>query len=583
LYCTSDGLLRLAEAADFIADIDIIDNGEAASLRGDDLRADTGAQMRLHLTNTYDGQHGTTVNRPNVNVALLDGEGFYRAWEHPAFLDCVGCATRITAHEYCDDSPYGCWNDTPSGWAGCHGAVAMVGAFSHLLQGQDPAVPGVADREDRTFGAYEADIEVYRWLPGGGEVALTHAADPPGTDDGVDIVAMSWGGGECNDVDAATAWRDAWDYAYSHGVFGIVCAMNAVNRFDDDCTANGWATRPDLLVVGAVGDNVGAPINGKPATPIGNWVYDTQPAMGWHWTDMSGADNCPSGAPGSTTCWSTAYGGANLRFTSGLREHARQVIDLISPSGREMGAQINGAGSPIYSTQCCGTSMAAPHAAAAAASLRDWANANGWTWFDGGFMHVNMLLMGDGTYGGHDGPWGPRLTGLDRLWGAGRLKERLFTDAGMDAPWAWGTGSFYIYEGDVIDVPIGGGPIDADVDSWTGALSWDEPYLHADDTSHFAAWIKMRVVTTNPVGGSCVNPGGGSGVTTVYSDVSRDVAKLIRIRPATISQLWNKCAWIRFEGTEVPVDPYGYQRRWVYRADYWEDLDREGGVLADIE
>ncbi|MCX4246778.1 S8 family serine peptidase [Paraliomyxa miuraensis] len=586
LRCTPEELRALASEADFVVELDVIDEGRSMGMRGDDMRGATGMQTQTALAAAYSGEHEVAgTGRATVEVALLDGEGFYRAWEHPAFDDVQGGASRIDTHLYCYASG-NCYTDTVSGSPLNHGATAMSGAFSHLLQGQDPAVVNGADREDRSHGAYEATIETYRWLAGGGEPALVRASDPA-QGDGVDIAAISWGNDYCSNVDAHTAWRDAWDFAYSHGTFGVISAGNTVKGTNDECTANGWATRVDMLVAGAFGDNVGGWVNGKGPTPISSWTYDTQPLMGWHWTDMSQAINCVS-PDASNNCWSSAYGGGKLRFGGTSVINARGVVDVVAPSGRELGPHMTGPGASTYGTQCCGTSMAAPEAASAAVTLKDWANAQGHGVFtDPGFMHVNMLLMGDGTrgYKEHDPGGSPAgsTAAMDPLWGAGRLKMRLYTEAGMDGPWAWGTGAFWIYDGDVVDVPIGGTPMNADVDSWTGALAWDEPYLNANDASHSAADIVFRVVVTNPTSGVCVNPG-GSGGTIVYSDMSYDPQKVIRLRPGVIEQLHGKCAWMRFQALDVPTGPDGFARRLIYRADAWEDLDREAQEnLANIE
>lgn len=586
LLCTPDQLQQLAREADFIRELDVVDVGRPMGMRGDDKRGATGMQSDTGLLAGYSGEQEVTGSgRTTIEVAMLDGEGFYRAWEHPAFDDWTDGPSRIDTHMHCYSSG-NCYNDTISGFPLAHGAYAMTGAFAQITQGQDPGVPLAADRQDRTHGAYEATLETYRWHAGGGEPALVRASDPS-VANGVDIAVMSWGNDYCANVDSHTAWRDAWDFAYSHGTFGVMSAGNTVKGSADTCTANGWATRVDILAVGAFGDNVGSSLNGKPATPISSWDYDTQPLMGWHRTDLGQATNCVS-PDANDNCWSSAYGAGALRFGSGAVIQGRDVIDVVAPSGRQLGAHMTGPGAATYGTQCCGTSVAAPEAASAAVTLKAWANAAGYGIFtDPGFMHVNMLLMGDGTrgYKEHDPGSAPTSStnDMDPLWGAGRLKMRLLTEAGMDGPWAWGTGAFWMYDGDVVDVAIGGSPMSSDVDAWNGAFAWDEPYLNANDAGHAAADIVFRVVVTDPVGGACINPG-GSGGTTIHSDTSFDPQKVIRLRPGVMEQMHGKCGWMRFAAYDIPTGPDGYARRYVYRADLWEDLDREVYEnLANIE
>lgn len=98
-----------------------------------------------------------------------------------------------------------------------------------------------------------------------------------------------------------------------------------------------------------------------------------------------------------------------------------------------------------------------------------------------------------------------------------------------------------------------------------------------------AADIIMRIVVTNPVGGACVNPNGVGG-TVVLSDLSFDLEKIITIKPDLMGQLHGKCAWMRVEGLSIPNNNQGIKVRRVYRADYWEDLDREPAEnLYDID
>lgn len=123
-------------------------------------------------------------------------------------------------------------------------------------------------------------------------------------------------------------------------------------------------------------------------------------------------------------------------------------------------------------------------------------------------MHANLLLMGDGVRG-LDDPGGRNQSsaynGIDHTWGAGRFRLRVFTEAGMDSPWAWNTGWNDLTHGQSVDFPIGTGPVSSDVDYLRAVMSWDEPHLTAT-AAPSAAYIQLRVVTTAPVGGVCVNP-----------------------------------------------------------------------------
>jgi hypothetical protein len=215
--------------------------------------------------------------------------------------------------------------------------------------------------------------------------------------------------------------------------------------------------------------------------------------------------------------------------------------------------------------------------AAGIAQLYDFAHTMGYSSFNQpGIMHANLLLMGDGVRGSDD-PGGRNQSsaynGLDHTWGAGRFRLRFFTEAGMDGPWAWNTGWNDLTHGQSVDFPIGTGPVSSDVDYLRAVMSWDEPHLNAT-AAPSAAYIQLRVVTTAPVGGVCVNPGGIGGIVH-RSDLSFDTDKMITLQGVGLNAVRTQCAWLRMTGTSVTPGATGVSTRRVFRASYYEDRDRE--------
>ena len=85
---------------------------------------------------------------------------------------------------------------------------------------------------------------------------------------------------------------------------------------------------------------------------------------------------------------------------------------------------------------------------------------------DPGILFANLLLMGDRTLEAL-GPFADsrQTTGYNNLWGAGRLKMRMFNHEGMDAPAELVVGRVCVGHEEVVRIPINrAGPIPEDAD-----------------------------------------------------------------------------------------------------------------------
>lgn len=219
-----------------------------------------------------------------------------------------------------------------------------------------------------------------------------------------------------------------------------------------------------------------------------------------------------------------------------------------------------------FSSEMGGSSAAAPAVAGAAANLKDflltiWSSA---FTNDVGNMYAAMLLMGDsqtesGVYGVASPP--------DPVWGVGRMRMRMFTAAGMDAPWRARACSRLLADGelDTCSVnPDSAGTntiLNSDVDRFKTALWWYEPNIESTESPaeiEFSLWrdaALYAVDATHHVGTQRFTVPGGAG-----------------------SHLWSLFIY----GTSIPASSnasyyYGLQKRKIHVALYWEDSDRDDG------
>ncbi len=136
----------------------------------------------------------------------------------------------------------------------------------------------------------------------------------------------------------------------------------------------------------------------------------------------------------------------------------RPLLKIVAPCGREgtNNARLGCVGINcyhVYGDGSCGTSTACPMVVGAAANLEDFLLTHYplGTADDAGLIYAIMLLMGDGTT---ESGVQAETTPIDELWGVGRMRMRLFTEAGMDAPWRWGFKIAELDHGETMVQPI---------------------------------------------------------------------------------------------------------------------------------
>ena len=437
--------------------------------------------------------------------------------DHPAWDDWASGVSRLTdAWRFSG----GTWNSVAVSATGLpsHGTKVAGNAMSDLMQGQDPAITAVADRDDRTGMAPEASFAFIENGGAGFITAIEHAISL-----NVDIInlSMSQNSNKCN---LSAGSNDAVDEAFLDGIFFAKSASN-----------NG---------IGSATCNVG-----NPGTASGAFTVNAVSAS---------AVPLNTGGLGSSSRGGDALG--------------RAVIAIAAPTGPE------GPTTPQWNDTYGGfgaTSGATPVVAGAAAVLKDHlidvfstATANNVGW-----LYASMLLMGDGQL--EDGTIAAANDPLDEVWGAGRLRMRMFNSAGMDTPWRMRLISRTISDGelaaDLMTNPSGGveQPLSNDVERLRAAAMWHEPNIE-DATGQ--AMISLYICNEL---GNCYTSGNAS-----------DPRQRLRLGNVVGGHEWT----IRLHGLDVPISldsNYRFLRdeRVVWVAVYWEDTDRDDGdgPSADIQ
>jgi hypothetical protein len=173
-----------------------------------------------------------------------------------------------------------------------------------------------------------------------------------------------------------------------------------------------------------------------------------------------------------------------------------------------------------------------------------------------GILYSNLHLMGDRA-GSPSYGWGG-----DNLFGAGRIKFRMWNPAGMDAPWWFGTGHFCVKDGETVTIPINSGnTIPVDADYIKGALWFYDPD-HETGSSAIADFIYLELYEVGepePWGRKASNGG-------------PDAQRVWYRSPG------GKQLEFRVSGYDIDTDGYdgcGTNGMRVFWSGYYEDADRD--------
>jgi len=387
-----------------------------------------GSQIKQFIDATYDGEYSTNTD---VTFAIIEFDD-YRD-EHLAFLDGSGVSSpRIHSRRLCTNASCSTTLNFPNPPLvpvdNAHATIDLGIIFGDLRDGQDPGQAAATARIDRSGYAGEAWGHVYKadFNIGAVQKALDDVVARSPLPRVINM-SVSFDGDDPTCVGTTPINKDVNDL-YELGQLVFKSAGN-----------NGHATATDCTV-------------GSPGAAIGAFT------VGGHGNSEVGTES--SVRTGSIYAASARGGSTSDGF-------GRTIIDLSAFAYRTLLPAIQANNG--YAT-AWGTSQATPTVVAAAIDFIDfykrW-NASNFI-DDPGVLFANMLLMGD-----RQGAAAKLNTEFDNLFGAGRLKMRMATPAGLDAPASWKTGSACVGSGAVFTIPVNSGvALSATVNDFKAVVFW---------------------------------------------------------------------------------------------------------------
>lgn len=491
-----------------------------------------GQQILQFIENGYDGNGISDASEgDNVVVAIVEtGEGyanhdgFRESGPTSSFRYATGGGS--TGKWQCTNMGCSAVNNFANPTTHATGAAGL--AFGDVEQGQIPSIPA-ALRPTISGYAREAVAHLFSYTSGSVQTidqigSLSSAQRIP------DIVSNSWGNTESPNCSGNSATAQAANRLFEDGIAVFAAAHNFGGSANDcNVTAPGSA-------IGAL--TVGAHLwgyEGDPNTVRTAGIYDN--------------------TEGKASSW----GGNESEGQN------RSIVDITATGTRAN--KFNTSGGYSQTGVICCTSAATPQITGAVADFIDFYRASIGNFIDNpGSLYANVLLMGD-----RQGVNGKINSRLDHLWGAGRLRMRMYNGAGMDAPWWYFNGVTCISDGEIYDFPIaGGGHLSQDVDSIKAAAYWY-------DTRHDGS-LGSGAGSVADVDLHIVNVPTGQPVVT-DSD-SYDNKARVYYEDAGGLQLNLRLIGYNVGGHDDPL--CGQDAIRVYFATFVEDADRESPVYNPI-
>ena len=393
-----------------------------------------GLQIKQFIENSYDGNGLSDQSEAdNVVIAVVELNGGFA--NHDGFRE----SGPTSSFRYATGGgSTGKWECTNNGCVSVnsfsnpinHATGAAGLAFGDLEQGQIPSVP---EPLRPTASGYAREAVAHLYAVNSGSIntldhidGLTSAQRIPA------IVSNSWGSSESPDCVGSSATAQAANRLYEDGI-AVFAAAHNLGGSPTDCNVTAPGSAIGVFTVGAHLWGY----EGDANTVRTAGIYD----------NMEGK--------------ASSWGG---HATAGQN---RSIVDITATGTRAN--KFNTSGSYSQTGVICCTSMATPQIAGAAADFIDFYHHEWGDFIDNpGSLYANMLLMGD-----RQGVGGKINHSLDHLWGAGRLRMRLFNSAGMDAPWWYFNGFSCISDGEIWDYPISDGEtLSNDIDSVKAAAYW---------------------------------------------------------------------------------------------------------------
>lgn len=375
-------------------------------------------QVEDFLAAGYDGDHPSSRNDFGIYVAVVEPTDQIDE-DHVGLEDDDQGNSRVFQTLDCDCPLLSCGCDgILDACAGTHGIYALTAAVADFTDGQDPGLSQL-EAERRSGMAEEASISV------------VSVSDSPAffdavqqlMEDGVDVVNYSG----CNQYDC-NATDSLVNDAFDDGILWFNSMGNGSNCGLPTCNACRHAADAGSIAIGQHQSLDSGDLDAKPL--------------------------CTASSDGRAS-WGV-------------------VADLIAPGGLYMPMNCGSGGYDNDTGSCGGTSYSSPYVAGAGALLLHYwiARYSDTTAHQPGRMHAVLLNMGDGC---------GNVSSIDGRWGSGRLRMRMYDDAGMDFPWRHRTTSVTFTAADESEAF----PLNVDANGVNQPLSSDVDALSASAFCYF--------------------------------------------------------------------------------------------------
>lgn len=372
-------------------------------------------QVQDYLDAGYDGEQTSSRNDFGIYVAIMEASDQIDEDHVGLNEDDVG-NSRVFQTLDCD-CPLVCGCDgILDACEGTHGIYALTAAVADFEDGQDPSLSAL-QRTQRSGMAPEASISVVS-VEG---TPVYYETLQQLMEDGVDVINYS--AGTQNDCVPGAGGSYISD-AFYDGILWFNSMGNQSNCGAATCNACRQAADAGTIAIGQ---------------------HQSQ--------DNSDLDS-------KLLCTASSDGRASWGV----------VADLIAPGGVHRPMNCGSGGYDADTASCGGTSFSSPYVAGAGALLIHYwiARFSDTTAHQPGRMHAVLLNMGDGC---------GNVSTIDGRWGTGRLRMRMYDDAGMDFPWKHRTTSVTLTAADQseafslnLDANNVNQPLGADVDALSASL-----------------------------------------------------------------------------------------------------------------
>lgn len=469
----------------------------------------------------WNGWDGNTENRANaaqpVRIGIIEHTaGNYPLAQHVGWLDWPGGPSRVKSTRNCASGV--CVPIVPTN-VGNHGQWVATVAAASIIEGQDPAYPGVWTQAQRERSGQAREAEIYGYNIGTFGSILAVALQQAVVD-GVDIANMSFEYGgpyECSYVTSFGTSNQALRDALDAGI--VLIGITGNGQVGVGCKIAWPGVRPEVVAV------------------AGSNTVDT--ATAFRDTDLTAPAAYRLGGVSATS-----RGGAGF-FAA--------AVDLVAP-GVYTSLLDDGPDDYVAGTKT-GSSFAAPAVSGLAALLLEGFRSAGWpTGGDPRRLMNNLYLQGDAWNGANvllPGTSVKLSSGVSAASGFGRVRARgpISPASNLTVPWYWSDTWWTMYNGTTAFQPLNGGsPIPAGVTEFKIVAAWYPPDPSAVDD----------VILT--LHDTC----GGGGL--IGWDYSYDFRKRIRLAGAAVV---GRCLEARLQG--YSVKPGGVK---VYVSHMWH-----GGVV----